>query len=77
MRGMAGTGHTVNTLVLDDAEVWAAYCWPIECLDRERALRVRERALRTAFATVRREVWARRELALRYITDAGENWTIA
>ena len=37
----------------------------------------RAAAFRLAFATVRREVWARRELALRYITDAGENWTIA
>ncbi|HJR01799.1 MAG TPA: hypothetical protein VKA83_09215 [Methylomirabilota bacterium] len=30
-----------------------------------------------AFWKIRREQWARRELSLRYITDAGENWTIA
>ena len=37
----------------------------------------REQALVHAFSTVRREVWTRRELALRRLADAGANWTIA
>lgn len=37
----------------------------------------RDRALRAAFRTIRREIWSRRELELRRVTDLGENWTIA
>lgn len=40
--------------------------------------RPREHALRTAFRTIRREVWTYREAQLRRaLTDKGENWMIA
>jgi hypothetical protein len=37
----------------------------------------REHALREAFRMVRRDVWARRERALRWQLELGANWTIA